>query len=153
MKYEIVELEEMTVAGLMVRTNNTSPDMSQKISGLWQQFFATGLFEEIPEKTGNTSIGLYKNYAGDEKDDYDFYVGCQVKPGVKMPAQSVSTTISKGKYAKFIVKGNMQTAVMDFWMKLWEMPLERKFDCDFEEYQPGEDMDNCEIHIYISLKE
>jgi len=24
--------------------------------------------------------------------------------------------------------------------------------CDFEEYQAGDDMDNMEIHMYISLK-
>ena len=29
---------------------------------------------------------------------------------------------------------------------------DRSFVCDFEEYQAGDDMDNMEIHMYISLK-
>ena len=61
-------------------------------------------------------------------------------------------TIPSGKYAKFIVKGNVVTAVQEFWQKVWNMNLDRSFVCDFEEYQAGDDMDNMEIHMYISLK-
>jgi predicted transcriptional regulator YdeE len=44
----------------------------------------------------------------------------------------------------------MQKAVADFWIELWQMDLNRSFQCDFEEYQNC-DMENAEIHIYISL--
>ncbi|CEJ73498.1 AraC family transcriptional regulator [[Clostridium] sordellii] len=37
-------------------------------------------------------------------------------------------------------------------MKLWKMNLDRKYSCDFEEYQNNdEDIQNQEIHIYISI--
>lgn len=153
MTYEIVELEEMTVAGLRVRTNNGSADMAEKIGGLWQQFFEAGIYGQIPGKTGAATIGLYTNYAGDEREDYDFYSCCQVNPGTELAEGIAVTTIPKGKYAKFIVRGDMRTAVYEFWRKLWDMPLKRKFSSDFEEYQPGEDMKNCEIHIYIALED
>lgn len=55
------------------------------------------------------------------------------------------------KYAKFIVRGYVQKAVEEFWTKLWAMDLDRKYCCDFEEYQGGEDMEDAEIHIYISI--
>ena len=55
------------------------------------------------------------------------------------------------KYAKFIVRGHVQKAVGEFWTKLWAMDLDRKYCCDFEEYQGGEDMEDAEIHIYISI--
>ncbi len=61
-------------------------------------------------------------------------------------------TIPAGIYAKFIVHGHMQQAVGDFWGKLWDMPLDRAFTCDFEEYQPGSDFNNAEVHIYLALK-
>ena len=69
------------------------------------------------------------------------------------PAEpALSRLIPSGKYAKFIVKGNVVTAVQEFWQKVWNMNLDRSFVCDFEEYQAGDDMDNMEIHMYISLK-
>lgn len=37
MKYEIVELPQMTFAGLTEVTSNSSPNMTQKIGGLWQK--------------------------------------------------------------------------------------------------------------------
>ena len=59
--------------------------------------------------------------------------------------------IPEGKYAKFVIRGHIVTAVQEFWQNLWKMELERSFICDFEEYQGG-DMNDMEIHIYISLK-
>jgi len=59
--------------------------------------------------------------------------------------------IPAGSYAKFIVKGNVVTAVAEFWQELWKMDLNRAFVCDFEEYQNG-DCENAEIHLYIGLK-
>lgn len=46
----------------------------------------------------------------------------------------------------------MQKAVGDFWIKLWSMDLDRKYSCDFEEYQSGDASKNPEIHVLIALK-
>lgn len=155
MDYKIVNLDKKKVAGLKIRTSNGSPDAGEKIGGLWQRFFSEGVYEEIPGKTKEATIGLYTNYAGDEKGEYDMYVCCEVDPDEKLSEQLDVTEIEAGKYAKFVVKGHMVTAVQDFWQKLWDMKLERKFSCDFEEYQPmteeNMDMEHCEIHMYISL--
>lgn len=157
MNYEIITLEEKTVAGLKIRTNNLSPDCGEKIGKLWKDFFEGGIYASLAGMTTHKTIGLYTNYAGDEKDDYDMYVCCQVKEEISQKPDIAVTKIPAGSYAKFIVKGNMVTAVQEFWTKLWELPLNRKFTCDFEEYQPQSsleyDPDHCEIHIYISLKE
>lgn len=151
MNYEIITLNEKRAAGLKTRTNNLSPDMGAKIGGLWQQFFEEGLFFQIPGKVNEKSIGLYTNYAGKEQDDYDIYVCCEIDKEVLLPKNVEETMIPGGKYAKFIVKGHMQKAVQEFWVKLWEMNLDRKFTADFEEYQPGGDMENAEIHMYVAL--
>ena len=48
----------------------------------------------------------------------------------------------------------MQRAVGEFWSKLWELSLDRKYSSDFEEYQNNSaDMGNQEIHIYIALND
>lgn len=62
--------------------------------------------------------------------------------------------IPKGKYAKFVIKGDVQKSVGEAWGKIWQMDLKRKYDCDFEEYQNNsQDMQNQEIHIYIGLED
>lgn len=45
MEYEIVELEEKTVIGISIRTNNQAPDVGAVIGGLWEKFFTRGIYE------------------------------------------------------------------------------------------------------------
>jgi len=151
MDYELVQLTETQVAGLKIRTSNTDPQMGEKIGTTWQRFYGDGIEASLAGRKNEKCIGLYSNYENGAAGDYDVMVGCEVAAAVSQPEQVETKTIAAGKYAKFIVKGDVQQAVGDFWMKLWGMDLDRKFSSDFEEYQPGEDMQNAEIHIYISL--
>lgn len=62
--------------------------------------------------------------------------------------------IPKGKYAKFVVIGEMSKVVREAWTQIWQMDLKRKYTCDFEEYQNNtQDMENAEIHIYIAIED
>lgn len=156
MKYEIVTLKEKTVVGISARTNNLSPDMGAVIGGLWMRFHNNGIYASIPQKCNDKALGIYTEYAGNEKNDYTAIVACEVEdklsPSAPLPEGSAIYKIPAGTYAKFIVRGHMQQAVYDFWEKLWPMDLPRAFTCDFEEYQ-NSSVDQAEIHIYISLKE
>ena len=54
-------------------------------------------------------------------------------------------------------EGEYQKAVGEFWYKFWEefgkeQSDMRKYTYDFEEYIAGNDYENMEIHIYISIK-
>lgn len=151
MKYEVITLEEKVVAGIEARTNNNSPDMGMVIGGLWNRFYQNGIYESIPNKVTQKALGIYTDYAGDEKDDYTVCVAYEVTKGATMPDGIVLRTIPAGNYAKFIVKGDMQKAVAEFWQELWKMDLPRAYQCDFEEYQ-NDSMEDCEIHVYIGLK-
>ena len=151
MKYEIVNLEEKKVVGLSARTNNSAPDMGIVIGGLWERFYQEGIYGMVPGKVNDKALGIYSGYAGDEKGDYDITVACEVDGTGEKPDGTASFTIPAGKYAKFIVRGNMHTAVAEFWQKLWNMELPRTFVCDFEEYQDGE-MEQAEIHMYIGVE-
>lgn len=151
MNYEIVNLKECTVAGLSARTNNSDPNMGTIIEGLWKTFYQKGIYHSIPNKCSGKAFGVYTDYETDENSDYTIMVACQVKNETEVSEGVVKHTIPAGKYAKFIVRGNIQTAVMEFWEELWKMDLPRNYTCDFEEYQ-DDNMENAEIHIYISLK-
>jgi len=150
MEYEIVQLEEKKVAGLRIRTSNNDPSMKNSIGKVWQSFFADGIYDSIPGKKNDKSIGLYTNYENGTDGEYDVIVCCEVEDTESLQENVQSQIISSGKYAKIIVYGHAQKAVEEFWMKIWSMDLDRKYSCDFEEYQ-GCDMENAEIHIYISL--
>ena len=151
MNYELVKLEEKKVAGLRARTGNTDPEMGSKIGLLWQSFYADGICQSLPGKKNDKSIGLYTNYENGVGGTYDVLVCAEVNDLNSMPENVETEIIEAGTYAKFVIHGHVQQAVAEFWGELWGMDLDRKFGCDFEEYQAGGDMDNAEIHIYISL--
>ena len=104
MKYEVITLEEKVVAGIEARTNNYSPDMGMVIGGLWNHFYQDGIYESIPNKVTQKALGIYTDYAGDEKDDYTVCVAYEVTKGAAMPSGIVLRTIPAGNYAKFIVR-------------------------------------------------
>ena len=59
MDYEIVTLEEKTAVGVSARTNNTSPEMSAVIGGLWNRFYNECIYASIPKKANAKALGIY----------------------------------------------------------------------------------------------
>lgn len=150
MNYEIVTLPEKTIVGFSARTNNSSAEMSSIIGGLWQKLYSENSRMTITNRTNNKAVGVYTDYAANETSDYTAIAAFEVSDCQNVPNGMTVHEIRAGKYAKFVVKGNMLTAVSDFWQELWNMNLERTFICDFEEYQNA-DFENAEIHIYIGI--
>lgn len=153
MEYEVVELKERLVEGLAIRTTNEDGKSIQDIGTMWQKFFSEGIYNTIDNKINNKTIGLYTDYEGDYTKPYKFIVCTEVKE--KSNSNNLVTKIiPKGKYAKFVITGDVQKSVGEAWSKIWNMDLKRKYTCDFEEYQNNsEDMQNQEIHIYIALED
>jgi predicted transcriptional regulator YdeE len=153
MDYEIVQLPEKKVAGLKVTTSNTAADMQAQIGELWRKFHENG-YNAITNKADVRPVGLYNHYttnAAGELDGYDAYAGCIVTDFETIPDGLATTVIPAGNYAKFTAKGEMRKIVDEVWGVVWNMPLERTFAADFEEYQNA-DMRNAEIHFYIAVK-
>ena len=153
MEYEIVELEEKIVEGINVRTTNQDGKSIQDIGALWQKFYAEGEYNKIENKVNNKAIGLYTDYEGDYTKPYNFIACSEVNKKSENMENRITKIIPKGRYAKFVIIGDVQKSVGEAWGKIWNMNLERKYTCDFEEYQNNtEDMQNQEIHIYIAIK-
>jgi len=150
MDYEIVELEQKTVAGLCTRTGNAEADMPAKIGGLWQSFFA-GAIQKIPNQTGETTFGLYTNYENGVQGEYDVMACCEVSGAGELPENVKVSVIPAGKYAKFSFRGDTRNGMAAFWQEIWNTELSRKFSCDFEEYLPDGDCADARVNIYISL--
>lgn len=152
MNYKTVYLEEKKVAGLKIRTSNSDSNMAGDIGKLWQDFYAKGIYQGINQKVNDKTIGLYTNYESDVSGKYDMMVCCEVESSVDLPEGLDTHIIPAGKYAEFIVTGDVHTAMAEFWTKFWAMDLNRKYSSDFEEYQNTGDMSNAVIKVYISLK-
>ena len=154
MKYKIVKLEEKVITGIRIKTTNQDGKAMQDIGITWQKLFADGIYEKVPNKVNGKTIGLYTEYEGDYTKPYTFIAGAEVSREVKIGEEIESIMIPKGKYAKFVITGDVQNAVGQALQEKWNMDLKRKYTCDFEEYQNNsKDMQKQEIHIYIALDE
>lgn len=145
MEYETVMLDEMIIEGVSCTTSNTAPDMQAKIGGLWQKLYGENIPDKLTNKTNPFVYGVYSNYSSDFTGEYTFTAGCPVTCAQDMEGIS-SVVIPSGKYAKFIVHGDMVKDVAAFWCRLWVMNLNRAYTADFEEYVGEHD-----FNIYISL--
>lgn len=153
MNYEIVTLSEKIVVGISARTNNLSPDMGAAIGGLWNRFYNEGIYASIPGKVNDKALGIYTDFEGNEKSDYTAMVACETsaEPEGEEFAEYDIRRIPAGRYARFVVHGDMVQAVASAWKEIWQMNLPRTFQCDFEEYQ-DDNMEHAEIHIYVGLQ-
>lgn len=153
MEYEIVNLEGKTIVGISEKTGNSDPRASEVIGGLWSRFIEEEVYKNIVEKKSEYPICLYSNYknidVSDEELEYDFTIGYDAPSEKNL--NFISKVIPSGKYAKFLVRGNVSTAVSKAWSEIWQMDLERSYTGDFEEYL-NESMDSAEIAIYVALK-
>ena len=157
MKYEIVEIKEKTLVGFKTRVKDDET-MSEKISNLWKKLYSEKGVKNIENRINDNAIGVYYNYNNENGFEYDCLTGCEVKNTItKIPEDMIKIQIPEGKYAKFIIFGNPEKAVGEFWNKFWEELADdfsdnRSYTYDFEEYIAGNDYENTEIHIYISIK-
>jgi predicted transcriptional regulator YdeE len=152
MEYEIINLVNdvhYTKAVSPVRLKNSDPDAGTKIGNAWRDFL--GKLEEFPSGAAGKPIAIYSNYESDETGEYDFQIGCEALDGLNNEDFGPEFEIlPHGKYAKFVLKGNVNEIVPVFWQELWQMDLPRKFGFDFEEYQ-STNLINGEVHFFISL--
>ena len=146
MKYEIVELKERRVVGVGVRTSNEAPDMVEKIGRVWADFLG-GQWQKLTDRQDAPLLGLYTNY--DWADgSYDMLAAAESDV---CPDGFRAVTIPGGKYAKFTFRGNVQEATAKAWAEVWQEPLARAFQVDFEEYGQPDEQHEADISIYLGL--
>ena len=151
MQYEVVTLPRKTLVGFQARTSNNSPDMQSVIGKLWQTLFTGDTFQSIPHKCNDRSIGLYSGYSPDGME-YDVTVGREVEDAPTLPQGMVTSVIPAGRYAKFTAHGDDVETIGRLWAQIWNLPLDRAYTGDFEEYFSAPKGEKSEIHVYIALR-
>ncbi len=152
MNYEIVELEEMKVSGLSVRTTNENMQALADIGTTWQKLITNESLLKRPTRLNEKAIGLYTEYESDFTKPYTFLAGYEVSEHEEKVKELSHFYIQPGKYAKFTVKGDVQKTVIEVWQAVWATDLDRAYTTDFEYYHNDGDMTDTTIDIFIALK-
>lgn len=143
MSTEMVERDGMTLIGLEIHTSN---ERAHEIGAVWQRFMGEALGDQIPERVGATVVAVYAEYEGDHTKPYTFFLGCPVSPGTAAPEGFRRRTVPAGRFARFVAQGEMPGALMETWAAIWNAPITRGFDVDYEVHDPTVP-DGAEIFI------
>jgi predicted transcriptional regulator YdeE len=162
MQKDLINLGEMKLAGLQVRTNNKNEmnPSSAKIEPLVQQYFQQQVSGKIQNrKNPDKTFCAYSNYESDYRGDYDFFIGEQVTSFDNLAEDLITLTIPAQKYARLTTgSGTMPMIAINAWQKIWQMaPRElggdRRYATDFEIYdERAQDPNNTILDIYIGIK-
>lgn len=152
MNMRMERLTPKTIVGLRTRTSNSDPDMKNRIGALWRKLLAEKMLDKIPNRCNQHAIGLYSDYADDKNGAYDVTIGCEVSQVGTLSAGFRVKTIPAGNYAVFVTHGDAHQAVSALWQKVWDLPLDRTYTGDFEEYVAAANGQLQEIRLYIAVK-
>ena len=141
--YELRDEETLTIVGISDRVSNAE---AYKIGDLWRRFHAMGNGSAIPGRLSDAAYGVYCEYEGDYAQPFTAVIGCAVAPDAAVPEGMRKIVIGAGRFAVYRPTGEMPQAVFDTWAEIWQMPLERLYQADYDRYGTGEPV---EIHVGV----
>ncbi|MED4570009.1 GyrI-like domain-containing protein [Brevibacillus agri] len=157
-----VQLGEMRVAGLKIRTTNEAEcGANGKIGPLWHRYYEQGYPARTPgQKEPGVVYGVYSDYASDEQGAYSLLVGVEVEAGGELPAELTVKTIPAATYAVFTTRvGPMVEIIQEAWARIWawsqESGVKRTFVADFERYDGVRcaDPNQAQVDIYVAIEQ
>ena len=149
-----LQMDAFQIIGISVRTTNENEQAKKDIGELWSKFMSENMLEKIPNIKDETIYAVYTDYEGDYTKPCTTILGYKVNTLDVIPDGMVGIEIEKEVYNKFIAKGDLtDNAVIDKWVEIWNMDIDRAYTADFEMYgEKAIDPTNGEAEIYISIK-
>jgi predicted transcriptional regulator YdeE len=149
-----VTIEPFKVIGISVRTTNENNHAGKDIADLWNRFMNDKILEAIPNKIDNTVYSIYTAYESDHTKPYTTILGCKVKTLNTIPDEMVGKSFEGGNYVKLSAKGDlMKDLIINKWLEIWKMDLERVFTADFEVFgAKAQNPADAEIDFLIAVK-
>ncbi|MHC4955918.1 MAG: GyrI-like domain-containing protein [Planctomycetota bacterium] len=144
MNYETVTRDEFELVGLETRASNDDPT---PIGALWGRFFGDALMQSVVPVDDDV-VAVYCEYEGDHTKPYTFFLGRRVHAGTKVPGGLTRRSMPGGTFARFVAEGEQPAVLIQAWQSIWETPIERRFDCDYEVHPPGGG-DRVEIFVGV----
>ena len=147
-------MEPFKVIGISVRTTNENNQAAKDIPVLWENLMNEDILNRIPNKTDNTIYYIYTDYEKDHTKPYTTILGCKVENLDHIPEGMVGKSFDGGDYIKFTTKGDLaKDLVINEWLKIWEMDMDRAFTADFEVYgEKAQNPSDAEVDIFIAVK-
>ena len=131
MSYALRDANGLTILGIYARASN---DNLEKIGGLWRRFQAMGAAAAIPARRDDAVYCVYCEYETDFKGAFTVLLGCAVDASAPIPHGMKRLAIEAGKFAVFEPVGELPKAVFETWAEIWNTPLERSYQADFDRY-------------------
>ncbi|MCJ7932421.1 MAG: GyrI-like domain-containing protein [Chryseobacterium sp.] len=149
-----VRTEACKVIGIAVRTTNENNQAAEDIGALWEKFMKEGILNAIPNKVDNTLYSIYTDYEKDHTKPYTTLLGCKVENLDSIPEGMTGQSFDGGNYVKFTAKGDLtKGSVINEWVKIWNMEIDRAFTADFEIYgEKAQNPSDAEVDIFIAVK-
>ncbi|MBC8051695.1 MAG: effector binding domain-containing protein [Sphingobacteriaceae bacterium] len=149
-----VKIEPFMIIGISVRTTNENNQAAIDITDLWGKFMGENVLEAIPNKVDDTIYSIYTNYESDHTKPYTTVLGCKVSTLTSIPDGMIGKSFDGGNYVKLSAKGDlMKGLIINKWIEIWEMDLDRAFTADFEVFgEKAQNPTDAEIDFLIALK-
>ena len=128
MKHGMHDREAFVVAGRETRASNDDPS---PIGALWSAIYDDPAIRALGADD-EPMIAAYCEYEGDHTQPYTFFLGRRVAADAEIPDGLVRREIPAGRYAVYLAEGPMPAKLIETWGTIWEAPLERRFDVDYE---------------------
>jgi len=128
MSHKTLARDGFDVIGIETRASNAD---SAPIGALWGRFFGDPQMQQL-DAVEDYPVALYCEYESDHTKPYTFFLGRQVAPGADVPAGLVKRHVPAGSYTLFLADGEQPAKLIETWGSVWETPLERRYDVDYE---------------------
>ncbi len=153
-KMNKVKVDPFNVIGISVRTTNENGQAGKDIPLLWEKMISEDVLHSIPNRIDNTIYSIYTDYEKDHTRPYTTVLGCKVENLENIPEGMAGYSFDGGDYIKFTAKGDLsKDLVINEWMKIWNMDLDRLFTADFEVYgEKAQNSSDAEVDIFIAVK-
>lgn len=147
-----VTIEPFMIIGIWVRTTNENNQAAKEIGDLWGKFMSQNVLDAIPNKIETTIYCIYTDYESDHTKPYTVLLGCKVSSLDSIPDGMIGKTFIGGNYVKLSAKGNlMNNLIVNKWIEIWSMDLNRAFTADFEVFgEKAQNPNDAEIDFLIA---
>lgn len=153
MNSENIKLEEITLVGISIRTNNERAQSQGDIAKLWEEFFAKNIISKVENKISDEIYCVYTNYESNFTGDYTTFLGCAVSKAHNESSDNLETLIiSADNYRKFISEGELPNCVLQTWQHIWVTEYPRAYKADFDIYGvEAQNPTNAKVTTYLSI--
>lgn len=152
MNYKKIEMPEMYIMGIAVRTTNEKNQAAIDIPQAWDRFRNEQLWSKIPNPLSDTIYGLYTEYEGDHTKPYTLVIGLQVAADATPPEGFEVHRVPASTFAVQHLKGLHPQTLLGAWMEVWSSDLPRTFTGDLEVYGHAFQNDPPELELLVAVR-